>query len=133
MAVASAVAGAPAQAQSAAPAAAPEPPALFGTWRVDLRPDPAAAPAEAPFVVTAAAGDSLIGTFYGSPIRQARVNRAWGRLHVAFATYDNTGVYHHTAVLVAPDRLEGTSHALGRGFLAVWRAVRADSAALAPR
>ena len=79
-------------------------------------------------MVTAAPGDSLVGSFYGSPIRQARVNRAWGRLHVAFVTYDNTGVYHHTAVLVAPDRLEGTSHALGRGFLAVWRAARADSA-----
>jgi hypothetical protein len=78
-------------------------------------------------VVTGAPGDSLVGTFYGSPIRQARVNRAWGRLHVAFVTYDNTGAYHHTAVLVAPGRLEGTSHALGRGFLAVWRAARADS------
>jgi hypothetical protein len=110
------------------PVPGPEARALFGTWRVDLRPDPAAAPAEAPFVVTAAPGDSLVGSFYGSPIRQARVNRAWGRLHVAFVTYDNTGVYHHTAVLVAPDRLDGTSHALGRGFLAVWRAVRADSA-----
>jgi hypothetical protein len=107
----------------------PQPSAIFGTWRVDLRPDPAAPPADAPFVVTGAAGDSLVGTFYGSPIRQARVNRAWGRLHVAFVTYDNTGAYHHTAVLVAPGRLEGTSHALGRGFLAVWRAARADSTA----
>lgn len=105
--------------------ATPEPAALVGTWSVDLRPDPSAAPYQQPFVVTAVAGDSLIGTFYGSPVRSGRFNRAWGRLHVAFTTSDGSGTYHHTAVMTGPDRLEGTSHSLGRGFLMVWRAARA--------
>jgi hypothetical protein len=106
--------------------------ALLGTWKLDLRPTPDAPPVEQEFVVASVDGDSIVGTFYRSPVQNAEFNGAWGPLHVAFTTSDGSGVYHHHAVLVAPGRLEGTTHSLGRGFLMVWRAEKAVHAAPAP-
>ena len=82
----------------------------------------AADPAD--LVVTAVDGQTLQGTFYGSPIENGRVNDAWDTVHLAFTTSDGSGTYHQTARLVG-DRLEGTSHSLGRGFLLPWHAERA--------
>lgn len=118
---------APPPAQQPAPPAqeVPSASALLGTWRVDLRPNPQA-PAYFKEMVVAAVGDAPQGTFYGAPIQDVRFNRDWGTLHVAFTTQDSSGVYHHTARLVAPGRLEGTSHSLGRRFLAIWSAERME-------
>ncbi len=103
--------------------------ALLGTWRLDLRPTPDSPPVEQELVVASVDGDSIVGTFYRSRIQNADFNGAWGPLHVAFTTSDGSGVYHHHAVLVAPGRLEGTTHALGRNFLSVWRAARVSGPA----
>lgn len=118
----------PAQ-QTASAHAPPGSAALLGTWRLDLRPAPDSPPVEQEFVVASVDGDSIVGTFYRSRIQNADFNGAWGPLHVAFTTSDGSGVYHHHAVLVAPGRLEGTTHALGRNFLAVWRAARVSGLA----
>jgi hypothetical protein len=99
---------------------------LIGTWRVDLRPTPDAEAYYQEFVVTAVADDgTFTGTFYGTPIENARINTAWGRLHFAFTTSDGSGPYNTTGMLVE-DGLEGTTHSLGREFLAVWTAVRVE-------
>ncbi|MDX1421022.1 MAG: hypothetical protein R3181_13740 [Rubricoccaceae bacterium] len=98
---------------------------LLGTWQVDLRPTPDAEPYVQAFVVTSVEGDSLQGTFYGSPIERGRVNAAWGAVHFAFVTSDGSGPYHHAGRLDG-DRLEGSTYAVGRGFLLPWRAERAS-------
>lgn len=104
-------------------AAGADPAALVGAWTVDLRPTPGAPPASAPFEVKTVDGTSFTGTFYGSEIRDGRVNGDWGAVHFAFTTYDGTGPYHHAGRLV-DGRLEGTTNSVGRRFLAVWRAER---------
>jgi hypothetical protein len=75
-------------------------------------------------VVASVDGDSIMGTFYRSAVRNATFNGPWGPLHAAFTTSDGTNAYHHHAVLLAPRRLEGTTHAPGRDFPWVWRVVR---------
>ena len=100
---------------------------LVGTWTVDLRSTPTSAPYSQPFVVTAVDGDSLAGTFYGSEVRSARLNLGWGAVRFAFTTRDGGGGAYHTSGVLRPDgTLEGTTHAVGRGFLAYWTAARAE-------
>ncbi len=96
---------------------------LEGAWTVDLRPTPDAEPYDQEFIVTEAGAGRIRGTFYGTPIEQGNVNPDWGALHFAFVTEDGSGVYHTTGVLRG-ERLEGTTHSLGRGFLSVWTATR---------
>ncbi len=98
---------------------------LIGTWRVDLRPTPDAEPYYQDFVVTGVEDGALTGSFYGSDIEEARLNTDWGPVHFAFITRDGSGVYHTTGVL-RDGALTGTTHSLGRDFLAVWRATKAD-------
>ncbi|MEO0557689.1 MAG: S41 family peptidase [Bacteroidota bacterium] len=97
--------------------------ALLGTWMVDLRPTPESETYTQPFILRASDDAPFSGSFYNSPIQSAVVNDDWGDLRVAFTTSDGSGVYHHTAVL-RDGRLHGTTHSIGRGFLAVWTAAR---------
>jgi hypothetical protein len=96
---------------------------LAGTWTVDLRPTPDAPAYTQSFLVVADTSAPFQGSFYGSPVQNVVVNQDWGALRIAFTTSDDSGVYHHVAVLDGT-RLEGTTHAVGRGFLAVWTATR---------
>ncbi len=104
-------------------ASPPDPANLVGTWQVDLRPTPDAEPYFQAFVVTSVDGDSLQGTFYGSPIERGRINAAWGSVQFAFVTSDGSGPYNHAGRLEGK-RLEGSTYSLGRGFLLPWRAER---------
>jgi len=99
--------------------------ALVGTWRVDLRPTPDAPPYFQEFVVTRIDGKSFEGRFYGSPIANARLNSDWGVVHFAFTTGDGGGAYNSSGVLTDAG-LSGTTHSIGREFLAVWTARRVD-------
>ena len=106
-------------------AAAADPNRLVGTWRVDLRPTPDAPPYYQTFVVSSAKDGGLGGTFYNTEIRDGRTNKDWGTaVYFAFTTSDNSGAYHTAGRLTSNGRLEGTTHAVGRGFLAVWTAER---------
>jgi len=109
------------QAETAAPL---QPTQLLGTWQVDLRPTPDAKPYFQQFVVTKVHPDnSFEGTFYGAPISQARLNKDWGTLRIAFVTADQSGPYNHSAVLQGTT-LEGMTNSTGRDFLSYWSAVK---------
>jgi hypothetical protein len=110
---------------STAPPAAVSHTALVGTWKVDLRPTPDAAPSFQNFVVSSATATSFQGTFYGTPVTQARVNTQWGAVRIAFVTADQSGPYNHSAVLVG-GKLEGLTNSTGRDFLAYWSAVKSQ-------
>jgi hypothetical protein len=90
---------------------------------VDLRPDPAAEGYYQQFVVTAVQGKTFSGTFYGTPISQARINTDWGAVRIAFVTADGSGAYNHSAVLTG-DKLEGLTNSTGRDFLSYWSATK---------
>ena len=120
-------------APSSAPPRPADPPAdpsrLVGTWRVDLRPKPGAPDYYQEFVVRSVADKVPVGTFYGSELKDARINADWGTVHFAFTTSDarERGTYNTAGRLVG-DHLEGTTHSLGRNFLAVWTATRVAEA-----
>ena len=110
-------------AQASEPAA-PAASQLLGTWKVDLRPTPDAAPYFQTFVVSKVNPDnSFEATFYGAPVSQARINTQWGAVHIAFVTADQSGPYNHSAVLRG-GKLEGLTNATGRGFLSYWSATK---------
>jgi hypothetical protein len=96
---------------------------LLGTWKVDLRQRPGDAPYFQSLVVTAVRGTSFEGTFYGSPMEQARINTDWGAVRIAFVTSDASGAYHHAAV-IRDGRLEGLTNSTGRNFLSYWSATK---------
>lgn len=104
-----------------APSNAPDSNQLIGTWQVDLRPKPGTEPYFNEFVVTAVNGRTFTGTFYGSPVSQARINTDWYAVRIAFVTEDQSGAYHHSAVL-SGDKLDGLSNSTGRNFLSYWSA-----------
>ena len=80
--------------------------------------------ADQKFEVKQITGDTFTGTFYNSQIRDAHFNRDWDAIYFAFTTQDAGGGTYHTTGKMTGDQLEGTTHALGRRFLAVWRAER---------
>lgn len=96
---------------------------LVGTWRVDLRPSPEAPPYYQSLVIDRVEAGRIAGSFYGAPIAEARINLDWGAPRIAFVTGDASTSYYHAAVM-RDGRLEGLTHAPGRGFLAVWTAER---------
>lgn len=96
--------------------------ALVGTWKVDLRPTPDAAPYFQTFVVRSV-GDGFEMEFYGTPATNIHINKDWGHVEFAFTTEDGSGVYHTSGRLLG-ERLEGRTHSLGRNFLSVWTAER---------
>jgi hypothetical protein len=63
------------------------------------------------------------GTFYGTDFADGSTNKDWGSVCFAFTTSDGSGAYH-TAGRLVNGRLEGMTHAVGRGFLSVWTAER---------
>ncbi|MFK7846818.1 MAG: hypothetical protein AB8G77_16070 [Rhodothermales bacterium] len=93
---------------------------LEGTWDIDLRPSPDAPPYIQPMVITSTKQNKVKGTFYGSNIKQGRINNKWGKIVFAFVTEDNSGVYH-TSGQLEDGRLTGSTHSLGRDFLMPWR------------
>jgi hypothetical protein len=101
--------------------AALDPGQLVGSWRVDLRPTPGAPAYFQSFVVRSVQGSTFQGTFYGNELKNGRINTDSGAVRFAFTTEDVSGIYHHTGVL-RDGALEGTSHSLGRQFLAYWTA-----------
>ena len=94
---------------------------LIGTWQVDLRPTPESDPYFTELVITQVEENTIYGTFYGSPIKFGQVNTVWGKLHFAFVTSDGSTTYNTSGMWVDGE-LEGTTHALERGFLGVWSA-----------
>ena len=101
---------------------APDPSILIGEWQVDLRPKPGAEPYFQKLVVSAVNDSTFTGTFYyDSEIQEARYNTDWGVLTIAFVTADGSGPYNTTARLEG-DELKGTTHSIGRDFVALWTA-----------
>lgn len=92
---------------------------LIGTWLIDLRPSPNAAPYVQEMTITSVENGRLQGTFYGSTMQHGRLNTAWGRVIFAFVTEDGSGVYNTTGEL-RDGKLVGTTHAIGRDFISPW-------------
>ena len=102
--------------------AARNPNSIIGNWEIDLRPLPDADPYVQKFQVTAVVGNNFQGYFYGSPVRNGRLNRNWDRLYFAFTTSDQTHDYYHSGYLLN-GKLYGISHCPGRELLQPWTGI----------
>jgi hypothetical protein len=100
--------------------------ALQGEWLIDLRPTPADGPYSQTMVPARDEQGEWGGSFYGTPLANVTINTDWGEPRIAFTTQDQTTLYVHSARLSTQGREvpEGRTHALGRGFLAMWTAER---------
>jgi len=96
---------------------------LIGIWTIDLRPTPDAEPYFQNFQVDRISGNTFQGSFYGSIVEDARLNRNWGKLYFAFTTRDQNHAYYHSGYM-ENGKLSGISYCPGRDFVAPWTGVR---------
>ena len=99
---------------------ADDPSVLIGTWNIDLRPTPDAAPVIEQLKITRVDGNRIYGTFYNSTIQYGKLNDDWGTLVIAFVTQDGGGGRYNTSAELVGDVMKGRTHSLSRNFLSVW-------------
>ncbi|MEM1071454.1 MAG: hypothetical protein AAGH71_01340 [Planctomycetota bacterium] len=103
-----------------------DPQTLVGDWTIDLRSMPDAEPSPATLSITSvdAEAGTFEGTFYNgmSELTETRFNTDWQGIRFAFITSDGQSRYHTQGTLRGGS-LAGTTHAVERGFLAVWTGV----------
>lgn len=96
---------------------------LIGDWTVDLRPSPDSEGYYQPFNVESVAGNTFIGSFYGSQIENAFFNKNWDRLYFAFTTKDQSNTYYHSGYL-SNGEVSGISYCPTREFTAPWTGLK---------
>jgi hypothetical protein len=106
-------------AQSSTAASAPDADLLSGEWSIDLRPTPDSEEYIQSFVVKSISKNTFHGTFYGSDIKNALINKNWDRLYFAFETSDSSNDYYHSGYLL-DGQLFGISYCPNRNFVAPW-------------
>jgi len=104
---------------------------LLGSWQLDMTPDDLTDQQFAWMRIASVTGDRFSGEFYrpGVTIRHGQLNQQGDRLYGALTSADNSGSYH-TQFSLSDGVLTGTTHALDRGFLAVWKAHRIHEPAI---
>jgi len=92
---------------------------FIGNWNIDLRPTPEAEGYFQPFEVKSIDGNIFNGTFYGSDIKNAFINKNWPKIYFAFSTSDQSNEYYHSGYL-ENDKLYGITYCPSREFTAPW-------------
>ena len=96
---------------------------IVGTWKIDLRPVPDAEAYFQPFAIESIEGNTFSGTFYGSEIENAILNKNWPKIYFAFSTSDANNEYYHSGY-IANDTLRGMTYCPNREFAAPWTGVK---------
>ena len=98
---------------------------LIGTWKLDMTPENPNDENFAMMRIKKVKDNKLKGTFYreGVEIRDGRINTQTGTIYGALVSGDNSGDYN-TSFYFKDGKLYGSTHALERGFLAVWVATK---------
>lgn len=104
-----------------------DPQVLVGKWKLDMSPQNTSDNNFAMMRITSVANQKLKGTFYreGVALKNGQINTQMGTIHGALTSGDNSGSYN-TSFYYDNGKLFGTTHAIERGFLAVWVAERVD-------
>ncbi|WP_378178910.1 hypothetical protein [Aquimarina sp. SS2-1] len=94
---------------------------IVGKWKLDMSPQNTTDSNFALMQIDKIDNNSVHGTFYreGVKIKEGRVNTQLGIIYVALISGDNSGSYN-TAFYYKDGKLYGSTHAVDRGFLAVW-------------
>ena len=100
---------------------------LLGEWKLDMSPQDKTDSNFAWMKITRIDERTVEGEFYRESvaIQNGRVNTQRGIVYVALISGDNSGEYNSTFYL-KDGILYGTTHAVDRGFLAVWTAEKVN-------
>lgn len=104
---------------------AQDPQVLVGRWKLDMSPQDKTDNYFAMMEITRVRGNEMEGTFYreGVELREGKLNTRTGALYGALISGDNSGEYN-TTFYYKDGKLYGSTHAVDRGFLAVWEATK---------
>ena len=103
------------------------PEVLLGKWKLDMSPQDLTDDNFAMMEIKSVKNNQMKGTFYrqGVKLQNGQLNTLTGTLYGALESGDNSGTYN-TSFYFENGKLYGTTHAVDRGFLAVWVATRDD-------
>ena len=103
------------------------PEVLIGSWKLDMTPENEKDANFAMMRIEKVENQSLRGVFYreGVKIRDGFINTQRGIVYGALVSSDNSGKYN-SSFYYKDGVLYGSTHAIDRGFLAVWTATRMD-------
>ena len=96
---------------------------LIGNWKIDLRPTPESDEYFQSFIITETEENSFTGTFYGSVIKSALINKNWTKVYFAFSTADQTNEYYHSGY-IENGKLYGITYCPKRKFTAPWTGIK---------
>ncbi len=96
---------------------------LVGKWILDLRPSPEADPYLQTLTISKENGKKIKGSFYGSPIKDAYINKSWDKLYFAFKTSDGSSDYFQSGYIIG-DEIFGVSYCPKRNFVMPWTGKR---------
>jgi hypothetical protein len=98
---------------------------LVGTWKLDMSPQDKTDNNFAMMSITKITEGSVEGEFYRTSvqIQDGKVNTQSGIIYVALISGDNSGTYN-SSFYYEDGVLYGSTHAVERGFLAVWTATK---------
>ena len=100
---------------------------LIGTWKLDMSPQDPNDDNFAMMRIKKIDGMQMKGIFYreGVVMREGQLNTQTGTIYGALISGDNSGEYNST-FYYKDGKLYGTTHAIERGFLAVWTATKEE-------
>ncbi len=103
------------------------PEVLLGKWKLDMSPQNPNDDNFAMMEIKSVKNNELKGTFYrpGVKLQNGQLNMQTERLYGALESGDNSGTYN-TSFYFENGKLYGMTHAIDRGFLAVWVATKDD-------
>ncbi|WP_108805007.1 hypothetical protein [Aquimarina sp. Aq107] len=94
---------------------------LIGEWKLDMSPQDKTDSNFAMMRIDKINSKTVHGTFYreGVKIQEGRINTQLDVVYVSLISGDNSGSYN-TSFYYKNGKLYGSTHAVDRGFLAVW-------------
>ena len=103
------------------------PEVLLGKWTLDMSPQDLTDNNFAMMEITSIQDNQFEGTFYreGVKLKEGQLNTQSSTLYGALISGDNSGSYN-TSFYYKEGKLYGTTHAVDRGFLAIWVASKDD-------
>ncbi|MDT0593911.1 hypothetical protein [Glaciecola petra] len=98
---------------------------LIGTWVLDMTPNNPNDNNFAKMTIDKIEKGKVYGEFYrdGVKMQYGVINKVTKRITVALVSSDNSGKYNSSFYL-ENGMLYGTTHAIERGFLAIWTATK---------
>ncbi|MEO9871448.1 hypothetical protein [Ekhidna sp.] len=98
---------------------------LIGSWKLDMSPENSNDDNFAMMKITSVKDNEMKGTFYrkGVKLKNGKINTQTDVIYGALMSGDNSGSYN-TSFYYKDGKIYGTTHAVDRGFLSVWVAVK---------